>query len=131
MPSSSQAPEPSLVLLLGDPEQHQRVHAEPAGFLGLGDEIVDGEPAERGQLGVRLGRRADEEREDEVVEIEARLAHERAQAVAAAQPAQPRDGKRAHINNLRASIRASPPKTTPSATSQSPSRSTLAQGLRS
>ena len=119
------------VLLFRDAEQDQRLHAEPSGFLGLGDEIVDGKPAERGQLGVRLGGRADEDREHEVVEIQSRLAHERAQAIAAPEPTQPRDGKRAHINNLRASIRASPPKTAPSATSQSPSRSTLVPGARS
>ena len=120
-----------LVLLLGDPEEQKGAHAEPRRLLGLGDEILDRVPAHGGQVGVRLGRRPDEEREDEVLEIQACLAHERAQPVAAAQPAQARGRKGTHTNNLRAPSRASPPKTAPSATSQSPSRRTLPQGLRS
>src|SRR5206468_7412039 len=66
----------------------------------LGREVGDSVPAERGQVRVRLGRGADEEREDEVVELEPRLADERAQPVAAAQPAEPRGGK-AHSRSRR------------------------------
>ena len=130
-PSSSQAPEPSASFSSGIPNRITAFTPSASRLVGLGGQVVDREAAERGQLGVRLGRRPDEERQDEVVEVEPRLAHERPQAVAAAEPAQTRDRERAHTNNLRAPTRASPPKTAPSATSQRPSRSTSPQGLRS
>jgi hypothetical protein len=119
------------VLLVRDPEQQHRAHAQLRRLLGLGRQVLDREPAECRQVRVRLGGRADEERQDEVVEVDPGLPHERPQAVAAAEPAQARDRERAHTSNLRAPTRASPPKTTPSATSQRPSRSTAPQGLRS
>ena len=54
-----------------------------------------------GRASFAHGPRADEERHHEVVEVEARLAHERAQGVGAPQSAQPRGGKRAHASRLR------------------------------
>src|SRR5439155_17661491 len=85
---------------------------------------------EPGQVRVLEGLRTDEERVDEVLELEARLAHEGAQPVAAAQPPKP-GCREAHANNLRAPRRASVPKTSPSASSQSAWRSSSPQGLRS
>src|SRR5439155_346043 len=63
-------------------------------------------------------------------QVEARLADERPQPVAAAQPAQ--TGRReAHANNLRAPRRASAPKIPPSTRSQTAWRTTSPHGLRS
>ena len=95
IPSSSQAPEPSSSFSSGMPK---RITAEtPADErAGLADEVVDREAAERRRALVaeRLGR--DEERHDEVVERERRLADEVAQRAGAAQPAQTGDGIGAH-----------------------------------
>src|SRR5439155_1535038 len=79
---------------------------------------------------IRLRPRPDEERVDEVVEVEPGLADERAQPIAAAQPPKPGCGK-AHANNLRAPRRASVPKIPPSTRSQTAWRTTWPQGLRS
>src|SRR5205823_3625343 len=104
---------PLVVLLVRDAEEHHRANAEPLELGGLGGKILDGESAERRQVGVRLRPRADEERVDEVVEVQARLTNQRAQTVAAAQTAKPGCGE-AHANNLRAPRRASVPKIPPS-----------------
>src|SRR5262249_4895714 len=105
--------------------------AEPRRVLRLGDEVLDRVAAERRQVLVRLGLRPDEVRQDEVVEVEPRLPHERAQPVASPEAAQPRRGKGTHANNLRAPRRAGPPKITPSTSSHRPCSATVRHGLRS
>ena len=85
-----------VVLLLGHAEEEQRLAAERGELARLGDEILDREAAHPGQLLVRNGRRPDEVRHHEVVEVEPRLAHEPAQGVGAAEAAKPRRGEGAH-----------------------------------
>ena len=85
-----------LVLLLRDPEQQQCFHTEAAQLVRLADDAVDGVARKTRQLVVGERLRAHEQRHDEVVEREARLAHEPAQPGRPPKPPQPRDGKRAH-----------------------------------
>ena len=66
-----------LVLLVGDPEQDHGADADADERVDLADDVVDRPAAHRRQRLVRLGRRPDEERHDEVLEVEPRLAHER------------------------------------------------------
>src|SRR5205085_2097727 len=65
------------------------------------------------------------------VEVEPRLPHERPQRAGAPQPAQPRNRKGAHADNLRTPTRASAKKSPPRPTSHAASRSSLSHGLRS
>ena len=76
-----------LVLLVRDPEEDHRGDAEALELLDFPREVVDREAAHRRQLRVRARVGADEERLDEVVEVEPRLAHERAEGAGPAQPA--------------------------------------------
>src|SRR5206468_11660292 len=64
--------------------------------------VVDREAAERRQPLVHLARRPDEEGKDEVVEVEASLAHERAQSSGSAQTPQTDNRKGAHAQSVRA-----------------------------
>ena len=88
-----------LVLLLRDAEKQKGLDAERDELTGLAHELVDGELRDRVEPldGPHDALpRAREERHDEVVEVEPRLAHERPQRVGAPQPPEPRCGKGAH-----------------------------------
>ena len=95
-----------LVLLRRDAEQDHRLDAEPHQLLDLAEDAVDGVARHPRQVLVaqRLGR--DEQRHDERLEIEPRLAHEPAQRRGAAEPAKPDVGVRAHAERLRLRRRA-------------------------
>ena len=88
-----------LVLLLRDAEEDDRADARPVRLLGLVAEAVDRPPCDSWQplerpLDAFAG--ADEERIDEVVQVEPRLADERAERRRAPKAAQPRDRKGRH-----------------------------------
>src|SRR5262249_41273508 len=101
------------VLLLGDPEEDDRRHTEPDALLDLADEIADREAAEGGQVRIRSRVRADEQRIDEVGQVEPSLANQVAEGGRTPQPSQSdgREGREsrrlllieAHVDNLRAS----------------------------
>src|SRR5439155_8425701 len=77
-----------LVLRIWNSEEEHRLDAEARELLCLARKVVDREAAERRQPLVHLARRPDEERKDEVVEIEASLAHQRAESSGSAQTPQ-------------------------------------------
>ncbi len=85
-----------VVLLRRDAEQHHGLHARGRERVDLAHQAVEVEARHPRQRLVRerLGR--DEERHDELVEVEPRLAHEPAQRSRAAEAPQPGDGERAH-----------------------------------
>src|SRR5262249_39335648 len=91
-----------VVLLLRDAEQDHRLHARPEQLLALADGAVDRHARQRGQPVVRKGLGRDEERLDEVVERQRRLAHEVAQGAAAAESAEARRREGAHSESVRA-----------------------------
>ena len=75
--------------------------------------------------------RADEERVDEVGQVDARLPDERPQGSGPPEPAQTGDGKGAHVSNLRTPILAAAANPRASTASQPSSRATVAHGWRS
>ena len=90
-----------VVLLVGDAEEDHRLDAEPCRAprpRRRGRRRSGGRAAGRSRVRERL--RPDEERHDEVVEVEPRLADEVAQRTRPAKPPQPRDGKCAHDRSL-------------------------------
>jgi len=88
-----------VVLLLGDPEQDHGGHARGDELRDLARQRVERVPGEAGQLRVQQRLRRYEQRHDEAVELEARLAHERTQRAGPAQPPQPCCGEGAHAAN--------------------------------
>ena len=118
-----------VVLLFRDAEQDHGAHAEALEPLRLDDDRLDRVPCQPRQVVVRERLGPDEQGHNEVVEVEARLADEVADAARAPQPSQPRDGERAHVNNLRVANRASAPKRAPRPTSHRSSRPTVRHGL--
>ena len=91
-----------VVLLLGDAEEDHGVDAGAEQLLAFADDAVHGVPRKPGQPFVRQRLGRDEERLDEVVERDGRLAHEVAQRTGAAQPAESRGRERAHRKSVRA-----------------------------
>ena len=88
-----------LVLLLRDPEEEHGPHAERRELGRLAHDLVDRalrDPVEAGDGTDDALAGTGEERHHDVVEREARLAHERAQRVRAPQAPQPGDGEAAH-----------------------------------
>ena len=102
MPSSSHAPVASSSFSGGIPKSITARHAGGRERVDLAHETVEVEARHPRQRLVRerLGR--DEERHDELVEVEPRLAHEPAQRGGATKPPQPGDGERAHARGYAA-----------------------------
>ena len=92
---SPRRPSPS-----GMPKRITALDAEPCQLVGLAAERLDGVPGEPRQVRVRKRFRPDEQRHDEVVEVEPRFADEVAQPTRPAKPPQPRDRKGAHDRSL-------------------------------
>src|SRR5207302_719234 len=90
---------------------------------------VDREARHRRKRLVVQGLRRDEERHDELVEREPRLADEAAQPARAAEAAEPDFGKRAHAERVRAPRRASAHEAAPMPASQAASTPTACHGL--
>ena len=123
IPSSIQAPEPSSSFSSGMPKRMHRLHAEAARAPRTrGRPTVDGVPREPGQALVRQRCGRDEERHDEVVERERRLADEVAQRAGAAQPPQAGDGERAHGRRVRAAGGSADSSSTSTGTGPPPAR---------
>ncbi len=90
-----------LVLLLGDAEEHHGLDTPAHELLGLPEQVVDAESRHARQrlVAQRIG--GDEERHDERLEVEARLAHEPTQGAGAPEAAEPDVGVRAHGERVR------------------------------
>ena len=115
-----------VVLLLRDPEEDHRLHAEPNEVLDLAHDAVDVEPRHPRQRVVPQRLRRDEQRHHERLEIEPRLAHEPAQRSRAAEPPEPDIGEAGHARkstsqaaSRRRLSRASSPNARPIPSSQS------------
>ena len=91
-----------LVLLLRDPEQEHGLDPERDELVGLARRASSTEWRVDAPAAPRCATvaRPDEERHHEVVELEPRLADERAQRVGAPQPAQARGGEGAHAEQV-------------------------------
>src|SRR5688500_6377027 len=120
-----------LVLRVRDAEQDHRGDAEAHELLDLARQAGNREATQRRQLPVRARVRPDEERLDEVVEVEPRLAHERAKRAGTAQPAEASVRESAHAANLRISARATATSTSPIASSHAASIDAVRQGSTS
>src|SRR3954454_14448723 len=79
-----------LVLVFRNPEQDHRLDAEADELLGLTHDVLDGEAAERRQKLIAARVRADEERHDELVQVEMCLSDQIAQRRSSAQSAETR-----------------------------------------
>ena len=131
-----------LVLGLRDAEQQHRLDTECVCFLGLVAQEVDRALHDRIQTLERIldpFARADEERVDEVSDIQPCLAHELAESAGSTEPSKAGDGKPAagesvggaHVSNLRTPSRAAAAKRARRPASHAASRATVPQGLRS
>ena len=89
-----------LVLLVGNAEEDDGLYAQADELVRFGGHALDGMAGESGQLLVRELDGPDEQRHDEIREVEARLANEVAQPAGAPQAAEPRHRKRAHGYSL-------------------------------
>ena len=107
-PSSSHAPEPSSSFSSGIAEQdHRRTPRRTHSSTSSATSSSPSAPHRRQRL-VRLRRRADEQRHDEVLEVEPRLADERAQRSRSGAGVADACREGGHVDNLRAPLRSAP-----------------------